>query len=1021
MKNIRNIIAVSTAFLFTMTLNAESLIRDLPRTAVQMPAAAGALRLSDQKFSIVSIPAEFEGGIIVAVPRGAAASEALGYTIVLKRPATVYILVQDRGAASTLGGWSRTKIKITSVNEGGAKMVDSVYKRDLPAGTIDIPAHDGKDPKDGKFGVPHAAVIVEHGADTASEPVKNESFGVFQISDAGFAPIRRQNGAPFFSPTSLFVYLLNAKGDRTVLKRSERTADGWRYSEGGMSIDLSIRNETSEKISVSLTGSGVDVRAVGFVVGIDDATTAIVPGGRNGVAFRSFDLSGQQRFTWPRRWEAPVVVFEGARESVSVWTEDISNRYKSCVLFTEKNVKCAAFEVENFAPFAGKRSIQTPRWNMQIFTGGYKAALAPYRNWMTAAYRPGRFYSPNDKAAGIQSLIRIPSIHLSAAQPEQNVLLAESIAKALDPAKTLLWTVTWYDDASYRAKPDIPAAIAGYRDQNIRTRELGFLNFSYISSYCAITEESRVFPNVKPFLFNDEKTGKPLVYTGDRVPHFMANGLSPDMQKAHASTISHLLGSLAVDAVSLEQSSATWNSDGAFRDGRSGIDGIIDVHEKVLTEAPNAVLGAEGMADILIAYDRFCQTHAWEGVYNFNDLKPGPLIGRAHPISSYIFEPYCRKIPFLDVPQPTGSFYWQSLKPAYITWGTIPGLLVTSTNLLARYGYAVSIDEMRVWQDVSGKAVFCDSLSDEKRLTLAGNGKSAWYSVSDTGYELTAETPSRSSVFAVISNTAERTLIGMAIPNWPAWRGTTAIGLDPARYYLASRIAKQPSLRAYITEMPGRSVQRHYTRGSDAVIVFSGKGTDAVFAARENGALITDGNASALRSARVPAARWCAVLGSEDIPSVKSSHPIKDLHFSTHAVEGNSGFIQTPTSAVEKPEYKDDPPCDFAGKKADGIWLIPLNFGQAASSFILKTEQGSLSPLLELCLARDKGLSGITYEIHLDGERIAAGMKKSSGWERLTVPDTAVKAGYHLMEIIIDSDGPWNADIAFVSGTLSLR
>ncbi|MEK6796434.1 MAG: hypothetical protein AABZ39_16775 [Spirochaetota bacterium] len=995
-------------------------ITDTPRDAV-VADAEGAFRIAGMNYRI-SLPAMLKGGKCISVVRGVWNKPAEGYSFTIDAPATVYLLVQERGTITTLNGWEKTSMKSVSA-DGNIRMTDIIYKKDVPAGIVSIPGHDGSDGN--KYGMPHTGVVIGQAQSTPSDAVQ---FGRFMIGNNGFASMKHPSGDEEFSaPASTFVYIVNAAGDTILPERSSRTANGRRYTTKDGYIDCIIDVRSPDRISLLLSATGSAIRAVGFAVGVPESASVLVPGGRNGISYREYDFPGPRRFNWPRRWEAPVVVFEGTTGSAAVWAEDASNRYKTCVLYNEGKVKCVGFETENFAPFTDKRTIVTPMWHVGVFNGGYKSALAPFRKWMIDTYRPERFYKEGDRYANIRSLIRVPSLLDSGGQYLQNITIAKEIASRIDPSKTLFWTVSWYRlDEGMQKRPDPPPAQNGYAEQNAGTRALGYINFSYIASYSLIAEKSKIFDEARPYFFINEKTGNPEGWFSDGVPSYYASGLCPALKRSHSENMRQLIGPLGVDVISFEQTSATWNSDGAFIGGKSGIDGIIDIHETVLADNPKAVLAAEGMADILTPYDRFHQTHPWEGVYNFNDLRPGPLLAHAHPISSYIFEPFSRKIPFLDVPLPFGSFYWQHMKPAYITWGTLPGLLITSTNLISRYGYAVTLDEMRVWQDVGGKAAYCERLTDTKRLTLSGARGKAYFSVSDTGYDFVVENTSggKTPVYSVISNTAERALPGMGIPNWPAWRGTTALGLDSARYYLASRLAKQPSLRAYISGMPGRNIARYYTSGKDAIAVLSGQTKEVTLSIKEPGVFIHDGTVREIRAGEehIRVARWCAFRAGDDAAVLKDSLSLPDCLFSMHAVEGNSGFIQSPTSAVEKPEYSGNPPIDFAGKKADGIWLVPLHFGAAVSSFLFKTgRDGRLDLSLELCLAREKGISGITYEVFVDGERTANGAKRSSGWERLTISQTAVKAGYHLVEIIVDADGPWNADIAFVSGQLSLR
>ena len=118
-------------------------------------AQADAPRVAEYKF--VSVPAELEALTCVYMPRGDGKREGMAYCFVIDHPAEVYLLVHNRGQATLPAGWSKTALK-TVWSAAGSKLDDSVYRKDFPAGKVEIPAHDGKDGGD-MFGIPHTAVL----------------------------------------------------------------------------------------------------------------------------------------------------------------------------------------------------------------------------------------------------------------------------------------------------------------------------------------------------------------------------------------------------------------------------------------------------------------------------------------------------------------------------------------------------------------------------------------------------------------------------------------------------------------------------------------------------------------------------------------------------------------------------------------------------------------------------------------------------------------------------------------------
>ena len=66
--------------------------------------------------------------------------------------ATVYLLVHDRGTPTIPADWKKTSMKVQW--SAGA---DTVYEKQVKAGKIEVPAHNGK--ADGNYGIPCAVVI----------------------------------------------------------------------------------------------------------------------------------------------------------------------------------------------------------------------------------------------------------------------------------------------------------------------------------------------------------------------------------------------------------------------------------------------------------------------------------------------------------------------------------------------------------------------------------------------------------------------------------------------------------------------------------------------------------------------------------------------------------------------------------------------------------------------------------------------------------------------------------------------
>jgi|GEM_PF-748049 len=121
----------------------------------------GSKRLADV-YDIESVPDELRGQLYVTIARGEWDKLGAGYSFRVNQPVTVYLAVQERGNPTLPEGWEQTFYRLeyfAPMKDGGRRRCfDSIWKKNFPAGKIEIPPHDGTDGR--YFGVPNMAIVV---------------------------------------------------------------------------------------------------------------------------------------------------------------------------------------------------------------------------------------------------------------------------------------------------------------------------------------------------------------------------------------------------------------------------------------------------------------------------------------------------------------------------------------------------------------------------------------------------------------------------------------------------------------------------------------------------------------------------------------------------------------------------------------------------------------------------------------------------------------------------------------------
>ncbi len=104
--------------------------------------------------AFASLPPELEELEMISATRGDPAKPGQAYEFVLNQPATVYLVVEDRGEHRPGPEWLATGLRAAWGEDARA---DTIYRRDFPAGIVNIPEHGGR--ADGRFGAPHLVFV----------------------------------------------------------------------------------------------------------------------------------------------------------------------------------------------------------------------------------------------------------------------------------------------------------------------------------------------------------------------------------------------------------------------------------------------------------------------------------------------------------------------------------------------------------------------------------------------------------------------------------------------------------------------------------------------------------------------------------------------------------------------------------------------------------------------------------------------------------------------------------------------
>jgi hypothetical protein len=97
----------------------------------------------------------------VTIARGENGAPAPGFAFAIDKPATVYLSVHERGDAGLPAGWEKTDLRLRWTAGGNATLADTIYRKDFPAGKVEVPGHQGK--AGNYYGIPNMAIVAGTG------------------------------------------------------------------------------------------------------------------------------------------------------------------------------------------------------------------------------------------------------------------------------------------------------------------------------------------------------------------------------------------------------------------------------------------------------------------------------------------------------------------------------------------------------------------------------------------------------------------------------------------------------------------------------------------------------------------------------------------------------------------------------------------------------------------------------------------------------------------------------------------
>lgn len=586
------------------------------------------------------------------------------------------------------------------------------------------------------------------------------------------------------SPLAAGVWTVNSAGSSATLTVTD--------SNRTVTVTVSADPGTGQVV-VDLDGQakqgGVEWLSWGLS-GFDMTAGQFVLPARGGLALNGASLSAAGTYTFYHDgWEAPFLLFQGARGGLNVYSTDGKALSKNLAISSNfRQTANAAIQIEAPGPWKTATEAGPVEFRLAAYSGDWQAGARIYRDWHNAVAPPAPLTAARAWVNNIRTVIEYAD-----ATPYQNSTL-DALAAVVNPAQTLLYLVAWrtnrYDVGypDYNWDPSVPAFID-------HAHALGFHIMLHTDSI-GVSSSSPDFAAVQQYQIKDPFTLAPQGWLWNQpasTPNRFAfiNPAAAAYRQLFLARITPAVQTLEPDAIHLD-ASVGYNDGNGLIGGMNFNQGMAQLERDLLAAFPNLAIGLEECFDATSPWASFSQPLYW------SSMGMSPAATPPMPVSAYALANVSR--------------YWHLGTTDPNTAGFVPNLaqyegqavLPTFRTEIASYSQpdvARFMNVIAAFQKYNLSPAWDTAWNGAVIEWQGTGGVSATVTDSGSLVRFTLQQPGSSTVLYTRAHAVNQIDSPLAVPNWPAFNGTVTLGLDPANQYWLDTTAR-PAALPHLTSLP---------------------------------------------------------------------------------------------------------------------------------------------------------------------------------------------------------------------------
>lgn len=424
-----------------------------------------------------------------------------------------------------------------------------------------------------------------------------------------------------------------------------------------------------------------------------DLDAVIIPALGGQVISRDMPAGTTLSFKYPFWWNAQFVIGQSAgKGGLLIRTMEVEPRLKLLRVSREDDRFTISIGFEAPAPLTS--STLEAEWYLEWFEGDWRVAVDRHRAWMEQAFQleplAKKTYCP-EWARQINFILEIWGARKGSEQPphtfEQMIERIKTWQGLHSPGRTLLYLPGFAEHGIDSHAPDYrPSEELGgarkFKTLVDTAHDLGYRVMVH-TNVLAMTFSHPLYPKFEQYqvidAFNRQQTWG-LDMDGDWLTEPYFAYINPGSM-AWGELMEEVLGGLitdyGVDAVFLDQTLLAFN----VSRGPNFIVGMRSHIERLQTAFPNILFAGEGIHEHVVSALPMAQIHGIDSLSDIHGMEGSVPWRRAHPVSTYLFDPYTRFMAHLLTKHPSHPIF-AFQEQSYRELGVLPALCLYDNDQL---------------------------------------------------------------------------------------------------------------------------------------------------------------------------------------------------------------------------------------------------------------------------------------------------------------------------------------------------